>query len=59
MTPRERRRSFTITDSSLTSSGTNRNSKNGSRHVVGGKKDGEKREACEAKARNKNSEIRE
>jgi hypothetical protein len=56
---RERRKSFIITDNGLVSNGANKDSKSGSRHIIGGEEDSKKRETCEAKARNKNNEIRE
>jgi hypothetical protein len=55
-TLREGRRSFIITDSGLTSSGTNRDNRSGSKHVISGEEDGEK--TCETKAKNKSNKIR-
>jgi hypothetical protein len=57
-TPRKKRRSSTITDDNLASSEANKSDRNGSRHIIGGKKNVKGRRACEAKAKNKNSKIK-
>jgi hypothetical protein len=56
-TPRGGRKNIIITDGGLASSKANRDRRSGSRHVISEKENGEAR-ACEAKARNKNKEIR-
>jgi hypothetical protein len=58
-TPRKRKRSFITIDGNLVSSGTNRDSKSGSKHIIGGEKNIKRRKACEAKARNKSNKIKE
>jgi hypothetical protein len=58
-TPRKKKKSFITTDNGLASSGANKGNKSGSRHVIGGEKDIKRKKACEAKAKNKNSKIKE
>jgi hypothetical protein len=55
---KKKRRNFIIIDSNLASSGANKDSRSGNKYVIGGKKDGKKKRACEAKARNKNNKIK-